>query len=116
MSEGEIDAMPAGREMDCLVAEKVMGWQRAPEYQFPNWLRPDGCWVWSSAIMPYSTNIAHAWDVVERITRVPQSLEELRRAANTKFYYWWEANSDLCCHSAPEAALLICRAALKFCL
>src|SRR3990167_1467186 len=81
-----IDEMPAGPEMDALVAEKVMGEPQphdAPvemgsisgvltmfnNYPWKAWLpeclglgKP---WTWRP--LPYSTDIAAAWKVVEKI-------------------------------------------------
>lgn len=65
--------MKAGKELDALIAEKVMGWK--PEYP-GGWPHPpkdapyrkrcldkEGCTV----ILPFSTDIAAAWEVVEKI-------------------------------------------------
>lgn len=75
--------MQAGRELDALVAEKVMGWKwcendigkeslqpPSEEYAF---LSPNHPVFWAdekgyTKIMPhYSTNIADAWKVVEKM-------------------------------------------------
>jgi hypothetical protein len=60
--------MRAGRELDALVAEKVMGWK---------WIGPDefndnrhltlGGQKVQARIPDYSTDIAAAWDVVEKM-------------------------------------------------
>lgn len=66
-----IDDMPAGPELDRLVAEKVMGWTAAPESVATCGAWPN-CWTVSkhghirNNWFP-STNIDHAWEVVERI-------------------------------------------------
>ena len=130
-----IDEMPAGRKMDALVAERVMGFRREvddtsdyngvrhgnevliPPGETLDSLRdmlprkgeiPFGYFVTAR----YSTDIAAAWQVVERITQPPLTAEEAERAANTRFGFWWD-EANLWAYSAPEAALLICRAALK---
>lgn len=65
----------AGRELDSLVAEKVMGWQQ------PNHLgHADICASWGPSKMctcdgelrwpPYSTSIAAAWQVVEKLESI----------------------------------------------
>jgi hypothetical protein len=72
--------MEAGRELDAIIAEKVMGWQRetderelrrlnsgyldASEYA-RWWINPSGGWACASP--RYSTDIAAAWEVVERL-------------------------------------------------
>jgi hypothetical protein len=78
MTRDEILNMPAGREMDALVAEKVMGWKDVimgrddyggepvpreynprPEYQDE--------YVIFKHVLNYSTDIAAAWQVVEKV-------------------------------------------------
>ena len=67
MTKDEILNIPAGREMDTLVAEKVMGFRVEgnivwfPDGDF-SYLVPDLGGHWSP-----STDIAAAWEVVERI-------------------------------------------------
>ena len=68
MTEQEIREMPAGREMDALVAEKVMGsvcGGMCGVLPMPSGYRQvDGyCFVHSP--QPYSTRISAAWKVVE---------------------------------------------------
>ncbi len=62
--------MKPGREMDALVAEKVMGWKFGKD--------PVGlsCWVVSidrtvDRCWSPSTDIAAAWEVVEKINQLP---------------------------------------------
>ena len=56
----------AGRELDALVAERVMGWHREGVLLWP----PD-CkrtkWVHGVSVPPYSTQMAFAWEVVEKL-------------------------------------------------
>lgn len=56
------------RELDRMVAEKVMGWQLAeawtPGSQEPWWRKADG---WMVPLPPFTTDIAAAWQVVERM-------------------------------------------------
>jgi hypothetical protein len=84
----DIDLMPAGREMDALVAEKVMGEPKPIivddwDSVFSRWL--DGCPIespkeaWLEACLyehgdtqewiprPFSTDIAAAWQVMEKL-------------------------------------------------
>lgn len=66
-----IDELPAGPELDRLIAEQVMGWKRSL------WDDDDrGCKCWSPWMVPGcpprftfspSTNIAHAMEVAEKI-------------------------------------------------
>lgn len=50
----DTQALPAGRELDALVAEKVMGWAPGADFAAATY--------WS-----FSTNIADAWHIVERM-------------------------------------------------
>jgi len=104
-----MEEMKPGRELDALVAEKVMGW--APEYP-GGWLHPprnhpnrkkyldhDGC----SVLQPYSTDIAAAWEVVEKIEYNLELIEDEEWIAS---FFGVRAFGK----SAPHA---ICLAALK---
>ena len=63
--------MKAGRELDALVAEKVMGWERGDTSRgFMKWYpagkrHKSGCGEFD--IPGYSTDIAAAWEVVEKL-------------------------------------------------
>jgi hypothetical protein len=106
----EIDAMPAGREMDGLVAEGVYGYKREGERR---WNTGKGFWV--NDIPRYSTDIASAWFVVNKLYLVvgrvhpgdPNSLWVATRG--------WDSydGRDSVGETAP---LAICRAALKLCM
>lgn len=67
-----IDDMPANREMDALVAEKVMGLEvLSPANSLPDddRVRPRGStkkWLTCEPLPHYSTDIAAAWQIVER--------------------------------------------------
>jgi hypothetical protein len=117
--------MKAGRRLDALVAENVMGWRRAPKTNPPNrhwpiagtrtWRRPRS--PLAVALPHYSTNIAAAWMVAEHVTRtrgVPLQLVcygYARTYAKLSIDFdsnagWSEANGE---HATP---LAICLAAL----
>lgn len=57
--------MEAGRELDALVAERVMGWTRPPRGRV-TWTAPEGYGTSFGAVPRYSTDIAAAWLVVEQ--------------------------------------------------
>ncbi len=123
MTDEEIDQMEAGPEMDALVAEFMIGWRRAPSEDDPaGW-----CWVTehgrtrgsATALMPtYSTNIAAAWQVVEKLkerfssvlveTNPRQYYVDIVTDKGTPSYYRTVADAE-----ADTAPLAICRAALK---
>lgn len=122
MTKVEILALQPGRELDALVAEKVMGVKQEVRLRGETntvtvyGSLVDGMHSRDEALRygspsPYSTDIAAAWQVVEAITAVPRTAEESKRAVNSKFAYWWQGE-HLCCYSAAEAAEAICKAAL----
>lgn len=62
------EALPAGRELDALVAEKVMGWRRVDDHLWEDAdRRLRSTAPWSSWAFHPSTDIAAAWQVVEKI-------------------------------------------------
>jgi hypothetical protein len=116
MTAEQIDAMPAGREMDALVAERVMGWVRHPDSMYRHWCerQPDGTLRFLDQCEPLhtvrpwhpSTDIAAAWEVVEKLV------------SEQGLHLWWHnvwlvdfALSGA--QRAETAPLAICRAALK---
>lgn len=119
------EQMPAGREMDALVAERVFGWEwfEVGDTKHTRMLRPADRFTYGaiadrdgvkylSGLPRYSTDVSDAWLVVEHITRPPATLKEAERAANTRFGFWWD-KANLWAYEAPEAAAAICRAALE---
>lgn len=129
----DYSTMPAGPEIDRLVAEKVMGWRWAGHY----WSCGDGTAVlpeagfagappWSTAPR-FSTDIAQAWKVVERMHELgftdfaalpmgtPGSADAWTAAAMPKeaTMVWWETVApDKWRGDADTAPLAISRAAL----
>ena len=130
-----IDDMPAGRELDALVAEKVMGWcitawndgepwgnrEVFPPFEPINGIPADcDCISHSEAGEPphYSTDIAAAWEVVEKLD-----------GGGERGTFWWmisspgndtmysarifEGSVEIVGAMAPTAPLAICRAALR---
>lgn len=111
MTDDEIRNMPAGREMDALVAERVMGWHKEETGIMPRWADKDGHFVHyvlddfdgNSGWFP-SDDIAAAWEVVEKM--------------NEKFTVEiWREDGDWHCSiagvvaHAPAAPHVICRTA-----
>jgi hypothetical protein len=135
----DIDTMEAGREMDALVAERVMGLtlRREEEDESPThpyvyrWQRPDGSricthtsfgfgWCGSrdeanKCLPSYSTDIAAAWQVVEHFSKgkdMPVFVGMVGDSAEAKIYDT-EGNPLMEPVHADTPALAICRAALK---
>lgn len=110
----KIDEMQAGREMDELIAEKVMGWKRGnTKYGEMPWY-PTGkipCGHRGRLGVPcYSIEIEKTWNLVEWMKDWNM---ELNWYGND-----WEASFDTDEDGeyyaiAPTAPLAICRAALK---
>lgn len=137
---GAATDLPAGRELDALVAEKMMGyvWRKSNRSGKRCICRPDRCPDWfdspadgteplvsdwdSYPFTPaYSTDIAAAWEVVERLL-VRRMYPDL---VSSNYPVVWTCEVDS--YSDPEAAtdpwpvkscadtapLAICRAALQ---
>jgi hypothetical protein len=125
----EILNMPAGREMDALVAEKVM---EQTDFSHPGFFwgegtTEDGKDGWDGFQCPrcnadsedggkcckhYSTSIAAAWEVVEKINKehdVQIAIGKDEKENRVEVLLW---GSDSGCVYAPTAPLAICRAAL----
>ena len=127
MTRDEILAMEAGRELDALVAEKVMGFAKVvrdyDKRHNTEGLRSfvyDTAFAWFGKETPrYSTDIAAAWLVVEHMGPIPFSLRfqpaDAWRAGGGEVYCyahwtcWFEGGKEI---DADTAALAICRAAL----
>lgn len=103
--------LTAGRELDALVAEKVMGW--APrDAGAGDRLIYVGAWAHCESLPHYSTDIAAAWQVVEKLAadglyvHVGYCLGRTEASVNSPL--------DIIDNAyAPTAPLAICLAALK---
>lgn len=101
-----IDAIPAGPEIDRLVAERVMRWIPSED---PRWWadsHPRDCIAlrsWSP-----STNIAHAWQVMEVLIDQGRAPDLHVRRDVDPWRRLWLAGSA----RADTAPLVICRAGL----
>ena len=129
-----IDEMPAGREMDALVAEKVMGYTLSelslpayPKYKLFD-IESGEFSGYVKEVPHYSTDIADAWEVVKRMP-IPFKLEKCWEKAYQIGPEGWSACwcTDADCEGCNEnsrctngddvwaetAPLAICRYALK---
>lgn len=105
--------MIAGRELDALVAEKVMGRRPGPEFHW-NF----GTHVETTGGLPqYSTSIADAWLVVEKMFELgwcfDLNLYSRYTAVFRKSYLPSRANTDSFEGKEDTAPHAICLAALK---
>ncbi len=110
-----IYAMPAGGEMDCLIAEKVMGWWLEAHMCNPPipvaYMNPkDRAWYRKAEDWAPSTNIAHAWEVVERMIVLGKMFSMGSHGHDNED---WSAIFGSIGGYADTAPLAICRAALK---
>ena len=114
-----IDEMPAGPELDAIVAEKVMGWR--PEGE--SWRDEKGQGGCASPPR-WSSNINPAWAVVEQVYHrilwsglIPEGsaagVFNLSAYGNGRFGARFRIRLDEPMSTAPSAALAICRAALS---
>ena len=137
MNAEDIDKLEAGRELDALIAEKVMGWKwfldaanlgSGPQYRYldepKQWWNPprlewDGVSKIAIAHRPteyqppeYSSDIAAAWEVVEKLREMgfPVHIQ------CGQYHYGVVGYRDVLKDEwvwAKSAPLAICRAALK---
>lgn len=110
--------MKSGRELDALVAEKVMGWTGIKPYlksvgqheflTYVGWFQEDG--LPKVEIPHYSTDIAEAWKVVEKF----KGDRDIRIDSDFDGGYWVYPspvfNKPIHAKTAPHA---ICLAALN---
>ena len=118
MTEHEILSEPTGKQLDAWVAEAVFGWvciEGGPGGGGEIfWRTPDGKTLEECDDLPaYSTDIADAWEVVERLRG--ERIYLMRLTNGTDVYGCWFGSgihdlvySELC----DTAPLAICRAAL----
>lgn len=110
--------MQAGREMDALVAEMVMGYQWQDGALQHDDL-PGGGRCHPRSVMnpppPYSTSIEAAWQVVEKLQDIPgYELLDIRLRRKHGVAIMTDAGSCMkCLVTADTAPLAICLAALK---
>ena len=118
MTNEEIDKLPAGQELDILIAERVMGWERLPErpnrqrgfateeYQNLRWRLPNG--EVTLDLDYFSTDISEAWQVVEKLYLHVGPFGDYWYASDV--HNWNDARIIVHAFTAP---LAICRASLK---
>jgi hypothetical protein len=103
----DINRMQAGREMDALVAEKVMGCNHVIRH-LTGWVCADD----HQAVPKYSVDIAAAWEVVGKLQKQGMAMSLVFGV------YTWECKfgdaSDVFGQAKhSDVPLAICRAALK---
>lgn len=104
-----IDEMPAGREIDVLVAEKVMGWYYDPKLD--TYATPENPGVIAGGVPYYSTNISAALEVIERLGELLGAWFEIK--GPRKWLARCHCPNKQCTAIADTVSLAVCRAALK---
>ena len=112
----DLDTMPAGREMDALVAEKVMGAvcscdtkPRENAYGDSFYCAIHGIDLMGS-VRHYSTSITTAWEVVEKLR--PGAFHMEYRSDVDDYYVYFVHRRNKGSAFADTAPLAICRASL----
>lgn len=99
------------RELDVLVAEKVMEWEYKTYWL--GWFPPNGDFAYLDQIPPFSTDMAAAWQVVEKLQELGWHLI-LTHPTLTRWHVKLETGTGQCevaAHESPARA--ICLAALR---
>lgn len=120
--------MKAGPELNALVAEKVMGWtvcrdKNCEGCEADIYLVEDGCWESKRDDTNFSSDIAAAWQVVEKLVPPTRKGPWLEITATDGYasegpyiceYAWWADHKQHRVRAdADTAPLAICLAALK---
>ena len=123
MTPEEIEKLEAGRELDVLIAEKVMCWINFHEIVIGGqhkWCGSSSQWDGLGELVPqYSSEIAAAWQVVEKLKELSATnivIEMLQYSEE-----WWcevrgisnSKGESLQSAKDKTAPLVICKAALK---
>lgn len=105
MTRDEILRMPAGKELDALIAEKVMGWRKVRWLGTYDWRDKDGDHPYSVNGWTPSTDSQKACDVVDKLG--PASFSSYKY--NDGFGVCLDSDFTVKAETLP---LAICRAAL----
>lgn len=111
MTREELEQMPAGREMDALIAERVMDYKLIDG---PESLEVGKMMYYTPDQIPaFSTNIGAAWLVAEKMNRDYFTLEIHSSVLSGAGVRFWGPNSGPTYSATAETVpLAICRAAL----
>jgi len=116
MTRAEILNTPAGKEMDALIAEKVMGWKKLSgkvnilvRQSIDLIMLNDGA---QELVPRYSTDISAAWEVIQHFLGTGRKRPKIDRVSEGEWRVQiddWEPDAVAYSSSAP---LAICRAAM----
>jgi hypothetical protein len=124
MTRDEILKLEAGREMDALIAEKVMGWERrewnhttgvffwfdTQKQTGSGWLERDAPNDWNGYLFRPSEDIAAANEVVNKFDVF--EIQKYKDCIGTTFYYAYANSIEEMGEVSSTFPLAICRAAL----
>lgn len=102
MTDEEISNISAGKELDALIAEKVFDNRGVTTAMFGN----------MNAVKPYSTDIATAWEIVEKLNMAVLTPKCFYAGGEYQNIDQYTAESGGWFESAETAPLAICRVAL----
>jgi len=105
--------MKAGRELDALVAEKVMGWKKVKWLGDYDWRDKDGEQPYTVRAWNPSTDIVAAWQVVEKMEEIGYSILAHNVIPNSDAVVWRVKFSQSETITEFTAPLAICLAALR---
>ena len=116
---GEVSELEAGRELDALIVQRIIGAKVVWQDGEPCWAhihRDPRIYPPSSRVPvpPFSTEMAAAWSIIEHLTgkgwwvRI-EHVEPVHRLADER----WTVNLGEYEGDGPTAPLAICRAALR---
>jgi len=113
-SSETIDNLPSGRELDSLVATRVMGW-KLERHSMPEWVGKNSMALGYddrgrhllSSLPEFSQNIRDAWEVLEKSPKGWAS--QIHRTLDGR----WCCQYGLSESYAETPSLAICRASLK---
>jgi hypothetical protein len=113
--------LQAGRSLDCLIAERVIGWRHTCGAECPapkcwGWVDPDGVDMLRGDDVPaYSTDIAAAWEVISEMQRRGWSfiLDDMCSGKTYQCHFERERTEVYNVTDIETVPLAICLAALK---
>jgi hypothetical protein len=118
LTRAQIARLPAGPELDRLVAERVMGWTLAPDKSSSGKVMPWNAWYAEDGTricaeegvydLHYSRDMSLAWEVVKRMWNAGHDFEISGRTGSA----WADFGGLGSFGTFTDIPLLICRAAL----
>lgn len=110
MTREQIAQMPAGREIDRLIARKVMGWSEINLNGYEHWeieeSSGDSLFVPVDSFRP-SSNLHDAWQVKKRMTERHMVHDWESIFVELTCWKWFLLSEDAFCLGASRAALIV---------